>query len=519
MNIFKTSFNIAIVTLISRLLGFFRDILIAAILGTGIIADAFFMAFKFPNIFRRLFAEGALSAAFIPIFSRKLTVSKLNAKKFASETVSVLFWFLLILTTIAEIFMPYIIYMIAPGFMEDPEKLNLTITLTRIAFPYLLFMSLIALISGILNSIEKFTAAAALPIVLNMVLILFLIIILKINIPNTPLAAKYLISGVFVSGLLQLLLIVYICKKTGYLPSIKIPKLTPGVKKFLFLGFPAVIAGGITQINLLIGSIIASFENGAISYLYYADRIYQLPLALIGITIGTILLPELSRNYKIKDFTKASFTQNRALGLALTMAIPAAFGMIVLSFDIIHVLFERMNFTSADTLSTSHALIAFSYGLPAFILIKILQSNFFAKENTLTPMWFALVSAIINIMLSIILFKKIGFVGIAVSTSISAWANTILLLLAISRAKDIIFDNKIKINFLLAIVCSSIMVGFLYFVKKNILVIEKYFYSDLYSFLILSFYVLMGIIIYWATAHMTGLLNTKEIAKKFRKTK
>ena len=224
MNIIKSGFNIASVTLISRLLGFFRDILIAATLGTGVIADAFFMAFKFPNIFRRLFAEGALSAAFIPIFSRKLTVSKLNAKKFASETVSVLFWFLLILTTIAEIFMPYIIYMIAPGFMEDPEKLNLTITLTRIAFPYLLFMSLIALISGILNSIEKFTAAAALPIVLNMVLILFLIIILKINIPNTPLAAKYLISGVFVSGLLQLLLIVYICKKTGYLPSIKIPK-------------------------------------------------------------------------------------------------------------------------------------------------------------------------------------------------------------------------------------------------------------------------------------------------------
>ena len=182
MNIFKTSFNIAIVTLISRLLGFFRDILIAAILGTGIIADAFFMAFKFPNIFRRLFAEGAFSAAFIPIFSKKLTVNKLDAKKFASETASALFWFLLLLITIAELFMPFIVYVIAPGFIEDTEKFNLTITLTRIAFPYLLFMSLVALISGILNSIGKFTAAASLPIVLNTVLIFFLIIIILNNI-------------------------------------------------------------------------------------------------------------------------------------------------------------------------------------------------------------------------------------------------------------------------------------------------------------------------------------------------
>ncbi|MBT6223640.1 MAG: murein biosynthesis integral membrane protein MurJ [Rhodobiaceae bacterium] len=510
MNIFKTSFNIAIVTLISRLLGFFRDILIAAILGTGIIADAFFMAFKFPNIFRRLFAEGAFSAAFIPIFSKKLTVSKLDAKKFASETASALFWFLLLLITIAELFMPFIVYVIAPGFIEDTEKFNLTITLTRIAFPYLLFMSLVALISGILNSIGKFTAAASLPIVLNTVLIFFLIIIKELNIPNTPVAAKYLISGVFISGALQLLLIVYVCKKTEYLPNIRIPKLTPDVKKFLFLGFPAIIAGGITQINLLIGSIIASFENGAISYLYYADRIYQLPLALIGITIGTVLLPELSRNYKAKDFAKASFSQNRAIELSLVLAIPATFGMIILSSDIIHVLFERGYFTSADTLATSHALIAFSYGLPAFILIKILQSNFFAKENTITPMWFSLISAIINIILSIILFKKIGFVGIAISTSISAWANTILLLLAISRTKDIIFDYRIKINFLLAIICSLIMLVSLSFVKKNILVIEEYFYSDLYSFLILSFYVLIGIIIYWIMAHIMGLLNTKK---------
>ena len=510
MNIFKTSFNIAIVTLISRLLGFFRDILIAAILGTGIIADAFFMAFKFPNIFRRLFAEGAFSAAFIPIFSKKLTVNKLDAKKFASETASALFWFLLLLITIAELFMPFIVYVIAPGFIEDTEKFNLTITLTRIAFPYLLFMSLVALISGILNSIGKFTAAASLPIVLNTVLIFFLIIIKELNIPNTPVAAKYLISGVFISGALQLLLIVYVCKKTEYLPNIRIPKLTPDVKKFLFLGFPAIIAGGITQINLLIGSIIASFENGAISYLYYADRIYQLPLALIGITIGTVLLPELSRNYKAKDFAKASFSQNRAIELSLVLAIPATFGMIILSSDIIHVLFERGYFTSADTLATSHALIAFSYGLPAFILIKILQSNFFAKENTITPMWFSLISAVINIILSIILFKKIGFVGIAISTSISAWANTILLLLAISRTKDIIFDYRIKINFLLAIICSLIMLVSLSFVKKNILVIEEYFYSDLYSFLILSFYVLIGIIIYWIMAHIMGLLNTKK---------
>ena len=184
--------------------------------------------------------------------------------------------------------------------------------------------------------------------------------------------------------------------------------------------------------------------------------------------------------------------------------------MIILSSDIIHVLFERGYFTSADTLATSHALIAFSYGLPAFILIKILQSNFFAKENTITPMWFSLISVIINIILSIILFKKIGFVGIAISTSISAWANTILLLLAISRTKDIIFDYRIKINFLLAIICSLIMLVSLSFIKKNILVIEEYFYSDLYSFLILSFYVLIGIIIYWIMAHMMGLLNTKK---------
>ncbi len=419
-SIARSAATIGGTTLVSRLLGFLRDVMMAAALGAGPIADAFFVAFRFPNMFRSIFAEGAFNAAFVPLFSKRLEGEGRDAaRRFAEDALSVLLVALLLLTIAAEIAMPWIMLVFAPGFAEDPQKFAWAVEFTRIAFPYLLFISLTALQAAILNSLGRFFPGAAAPVMLNVTLIVAILFL----VPLTDNPGTALSWGVAAAGVVQFAWLAVSLWRAGFVLRLRLPKLTPDVRRLFRLGVPGVVAGGITQVNLTIGTIIASLQAGAVSWLYYADRIYQLPLAVIGIAIGVVLLPDLARRLRAGDGAGAMGAQNRALEFAMLLTVPAAAGIAVLAFDIIGILFERGAFTAADTRATALALIVYAAGLPAFVLIKIFQPAFFARENTKTPLRFAAVSIVVNIAASIVLFQFIGYVGIAVGTVLAAWTN------------------------------------------------------------------------------------------------
>ena len=300
MNLLSSASIFSLFTLISRILGYIRDILIAVFLGASVFADAFFVAFRIPNTFRRLFAEGTFNAAFIPSYTSAKLKNVKSGKIFADEVLSLLIIILLFLVTLAEIFTPYLVYLIAPGFITDNIKFNLAVELTRITFPFLLFVSLSSFFSGILNANNKFAAAAAAPIILNIILIASILFSYLNNLD----IAKQLSYGVTIAGIIQLIFLIYFTLNF-YKPSIKFKlKITYKVKFFFKKLLPSIFSSGVTQINILVGTIIASFQSGAVSYLYYADRVYQINLAIAGIAVGTVSLPVLSKAFKKKIFLK-----------------------------------------------------------------------------------------------------------------------------------------------------------------------------------------------------------------------
>jgi putative peptidoglycan lipid II flippase len=464
MRLYRAFATVGGLSMVSRVLGFLRDILIAAVLGTGMIADAFVVAFRMPNLFRRLFAEGAFNAAFVPLFAKRLEADGTDAaRSFAEEAMAGLFAVLLVVTAIAQIAMPWLVLGLAPGFASDPEKLDLATALTRIAFPYLMCMSLVALLSGLLNSLHRYIAAAAAPIVLNAVLVTVMLFAHWRGYSNDEAAGYLLVWGVFAAGILQLAMLWIAAKRAGFALSLRLPRMTEGVRRLVTLGIPGLIAGGITQINIVVGTIIASLEASAVSYLYYADRLYQLPLGIVGVAIGVVLLPDLSRHLGAGNHTAAMDSQNRSMEFALLLTLPAAVALLVAAEPIIRVLFERGAFTHDDTLATAWALAAFAIGLPAFVLIKVLQPSFFANEDTKTPMRYAGVNLVLNAVGSLVLFfafKAAGFmphVGIALATSIAAWVNAALLWGTLKRLGHFIADSRLVRNLPLIALASVVM--------------------------------------------------------------
>lgn len=450
MNLARSAATVGAMTMISRVLGFVRDIAIAAILGTGPVADAFIVAFRFPNLFRRWFGEGAFNAAFVPLFTKHLEGQEQgkdsgdDARKFAEQVLSVLLTALIIFTVLAEIFMPYFVLLLAPGFADTPEKFALAVLYTRIAFPYLLCMSLVALLSGVLNSLRKFAVAAAAPIILNVVFLIVLFIVIPLYAGTAAHQGVLLSWGVSVAGVLQLVVLYVACVKCGLVLLPRRPKLTPGVRRFLKLGIPGIIAGGIIQINIVIGTIIASLQDGANAYLYYADRLYQLPLGVIGIAIGVVLLPDLSRKLRAGQDQAAMDTQNRALEFSLALTLPAAVALAIIATPIISVMFERGAFTSSDTQATAAALAMFALGLPAFVLNKVFSPGFFAREDTKTPMIFAAIAVALNIALSLALFPALGHVAIAIASSVSGWVNALLLIATLKKRGAYRIDRQAR---------------------------------------------------------------------------
>jgi putative peptidoglycan lipid II flippase len=416
-----------------------------------VVADAFFVAFRFPNLFRRLFAEGAFNAAFVPLFAKRLEGEGGEAaRSFAEEALAVLLFALLALTAIAMIAMPWLMLGLAPGFSDTPEKFDLAVLLTRIAFPYLLCMSLVALLSGVLNALHRFAAAAAAPILLNIVLISVMAGAAWAGLGNTPAAGVALAWGVTVAGCLQLFMLAVASYRAGMGLGFRWPRLTPGVRRLLALGVPGVIAGGVTQINLVVGTIIASLQDGAISYLYYADRVYQLPLGVVGVAIGVVLLPDIARRLRAGDTKGVLDSQNRALEFALLLTLPAAVALVVIAEPISRVLFERGAFTPADTRATALALAAFAVGLPSFVLIKVFQPAFFAREDTRTPMRLAIVNMVVNVGLSVALFYALGWagmmghLGIAIATTIAGWINVVMLWAELVRRGELAADRRLR---------------------------------------------------------------------------
>ncbi len=508
MNLLSSASIFSFFTLISRILGYLRDILIAIFLGASIFADAFFVAFRLPNTFRRLFAEGTFNAAFIPSYTAAKLKNKNNSKIFADDVLSLLILILLIIVTLAEIFTPYLVYLIAPGFINDSIKFSLAVELTRITFPFLLFVSLSSFFSGILNSHNRFAAAAAAPIILNIFLIVSILISYFYNLNF----AKQLSFGVTLAGVTQLIFLIYFTLKF-YKPNIKLYfRITNKVKFFFKKLLPSIFSSGVTQINILVGTIIASFQTGAVSYLYYADRVYQINLAIAGIAVGTVSLPVLSKAFKSKNFLKVSNIQNKSLELSLLLSIPASLGLIIASEEIVNGLFGYGSFTITDVKMTSDALMFFGYGIVAFALIKILSNFFFARDNTKIPFYISSFIVFLNVFISIIFFDQIGFIIIPIATSASTWVGVLIFLYFLKKNDYLILQSKLLINTLKIIISSAIMAFFLVFA------LEKYssFLDYTYTYKSIYLLIIIGIvaIIYLIICYSLGLLKIKNYTTK-----
>ena len=427
-------------TMASRVLGFVRDILIAAFLGAGPVAEAFFVAFRLPNMFRRFFAEGAFNMAFVPLFAKKLEgEGPAAARAFAMQATSGLFAVLVVFTVLAQIAMPWMIFALASGY--GGERFDLAVTFGRIVFPYILFISLAALFSGILNSFGRFAAAAAAPVLLNVILISAMAAgwALGLNI------GFVLAWASCAAGLAQLALVWVAAHRLGMgiLPGR--PRWTPEIRRLLVLGIPAALAGGVVQINLLVGTQVASHFEGAVAWLWMADRVYQLPLGVVGIAIGVVLLPELSRRLRAGDLPGTRNSMNRAAEFTLALTVPASAGLIAIPVLITAVLFERGAFTPEDTRATAHAIMIYALGLPAFVLQKVAQPAYFAREDMRTPLRFAVWSMVINVVVAVGLAPVIGYLAAALGTTLAGWANILLLLRGLGRLDpELTVDDRLR---------------------------------------------------------------------------
>lgn len=422
MRILKAAMTVGGFTAISRVFGLVREMMISHLLGASIITDAFFVAFKFPNLFRRIFAEGAFNASFVPLFSHTLVADgPVVAKLMAERVFAALAFVLVIFVGLVVFFTPSIIHILAPGFVTTPERFELAVTYTQITFPYILFISLTAHLSGVLNSLDRFASAAGVPILLNIVMIASLLLA-----PDLGVSYGIALSGaVLVSGVVQFLWVYFACYRAGFRIHLRLPTFTPEIRQLCKLMVPGIIGASVMNINIFIDTILASFLPAkSISFLFYADRLNQFPLSILGIAMGTALLPSLSRQLKAGDYEQAQRSKKTAVEFAIQLTFPAAAGLMILSYPLIQVIY---GLPAADTRATAMALTAFAIGIPAYVLTKILVASFFARQDTKTPVKIGCLCIAINLILNLILMPYLAHVGLALATSIAAWVNVVLL--------------------------------------------------------------------------------------------
>jgi putative peptidoglycan lipid II flippase len=514
--------TVGLYTGLSRILGFIRDILIAQVVGAGPVADAFFVAFRLPNMFRRLFGEGAFNAAFVPLFARRLEEDGEDAaRRFAADAQAVLFSFLMVLTLVVLATMPWVMLVLAPGFRDSPDQFDLAVALSRITFPYLVFIALTALLSGLLNSLGRFAAAAAAPVLLNVLFIAALLVLVPDGDAGDgtragPERAGYVMAWtVAAAGLAQFLMLAVAARRAGMFLGPVRPRVTPALKRLWALMVPGLLSAGALQINMVVGTIIATLEAGAVSYLYYADRVYQLPLGMIGIALGIVLLPALTRKIRSGQDAAALAQLNRGIEAGLFLTLPAAAALMVIPWPIVTVLFERGLFEAADGRATALALAVYAAGLPAYVLNKLLQPAFFAREDTMTPFKVSLLMVIANIALSLALFFQMGFVGLALATSLSAWLGTLVLALFLVRRGFFQPDRRLGSRCLRMAGASAVMAAGLWAVAQFLH--DRFGGPEIERIAALAGLVAVGLLLYGLGAFLLRAIEPAELKALFRR--
>ncbi|GAB5389068.1 MAG: murein biosynthesis integral membrane protein MurJ [Alphaproteobacteria bacterium] len=509
MNLMRAMTTVGGLTLGSRVLGFVRDMLAAALMGAGPVADAFFVALRLPNLFRRMFAEGAFAAAFVPQYSKRLEQNGgvAIAGDYAGRAMALLLAVLAPLVAIFMICMPWVIHALAPGFDEGGgERYDLAVELTRITFPYLIFMSVTALIGGMLNAVGRFGPFAAAPVLFNITLITALLA--SIHMFETP--GHALAWGVSAAGVIQLLWILWHMKRHRLFLPLRKPKLDPEMRKLWKLILPGALGAGVVQINLMVDTILAStLDVGAVTWLYFADRLNQLPLGVIGIAIGTALLPMLSRLIESgdKDGTKAAFS--RALEYALLLGLPAAAGLVLLAEPLISTLFERGAFDADAVARTAPALMSYAIGLPGYILVKVLATALFAREDTVSPVKVGITITVLNICLSLTLIGPLGHIGIALSTGLTAWLHVGLLGWKVHKAGGLTLDHRVKRRIPGLLIATAVMAAALYWVTPQVApLLEETWHIHIPALFTL---IASGALLYFGTAGLLGAFDPMEI--------
>ncbi|MBF9034576.1 murein biosynthesis integral membrane protein MurJ [Rhodobacterales bacterium HKCCE2091] len=513
-------------TLASRVLGFARDILIAAFMGSGPAAEAFLVAFSLPNMFRRFFAEGAFNTAFVPLFAKKLEAGE-DAIGFARQAFSALALVLVAVTVLAIVFMPALVLAMASGFAGD-VRFDLTVDMGRVAFAYIFFISLAALLSGVLNSSGRFAAAAAAPLLLNVILIGCLLLadggvgaslgyLQDFSLGEVPALpyGRLLVIGVLFAGFAQFALVWWAAARSGMVLWPTLPRLSPEIRRLAIIAGPAMLAGGVVQINLLVGRQVASFFDGAIVWLGLADRLYQLPLGVVGIAIGVVLLPELSRRLRAGDETGGQAALSRAGEMALALTVPAAVALVAIPGPLVSVLFERGEFGPEDTARTALALAVYGAGLPAFVMQKVLQPIYFAREDTRTPFRYALVAMLVNAVVAVGLGLAIGYLGAAIGTTVAGWAMVWLL----SRGRDRMggaaaFDDRYRTR-AVRIVAASLLMGVVLWLLARLL--GPALASEGWRYLALAALVGTGGAAYFGFAAALGGMRFSELRASLRR--
>lgn len=501
-------------TMISRLTGFVRDMIIANFLGAGAVSDAFLVSFKLPNLFRSLFAEGAFTSAFVPLFSSKLvSAGREKSIEFAAKAISLLTAFLVLFVIIFELCMPLVVKVLAPGFMDEPEKVALTIELCRITFPFLLFVSIVSFQAGILNSFDRFAAPAATPIILNLgIIITGLISVLFLDLPVYGMA-----WGITISGLIEVLWLKYFLNKDSVKikPNFQFMTLLKDneiITLFKRIG-PGVVGAGIYQINMVVDTIIVSLvSTGAVSWLYYANRLQQLPLGVIGAAISVALLPLLSKKLKANELEDAKDTQDKAVIYGLIMSLPSAVLFICLADSLVQLLFEHGKFSPSDTAKTALALKAYAVGLPCYVMVKALMPNFFARGDTKTPVKYSAVVFISNLILNLLLMGPLGHVGIATATSIASFVSLYQYIRGLKKRRYWQMSKELKKKMLDIFICTIIM-GVIIYVTDNYL--SNIFTTANIGILILKLAIIgiIGLATFLISAKLKGVIDITSIVK------
>ncbi|MBR1825483.1 MAG: murein biosynthesis integral membrane protein MurJ [Alphaproteobacteria bacterium] len=520
MSLFKSIATFGGFTLISRVTGFIRDMVLAYFMGASALADAFVVAFKLPNLFRSLFAEGAFTSAFVPLFSQKLvSEGKKRSIFFAAQAMMILTVIVGLLVLLFEILMPYVVAVLAPGFHNDAGKIELAVQLCRITFPFLLLISIVSFQGGILNSFEKFAAPASAPIILNLTMILSAFVF----VPFMPTPAHGFALGITVAGILEMLWLHIFLKRAGVTlhPYLHLGKIirNPEIKTLFKRIAPGVVGSGIYQINMAVDTILVSLAgSGAISWLYYANRLQQLPLGVVGAAISVALLPILSKYLKAGDADNARFTQDKAVEYGLLLSLPAAVMLIVLAGPVVTFLFRHGQFTINDATQTAYAVVAYSVGLPCYVMTKALMPNFFARGDTVTPVKYSFWVFITNLVFNLILMRFFGHVGIAMATTIAAFVSLGQYIAGLQKRGYWHFTKSLLLK-MLKIAAASLTMGVC--VGECMRVVQYYFpeylFSNLSVFCVLAGIGVFALAIFLIMAKILHIIDFREMLGAMRR--